>query len=108
MKQQVDNDFRIPVLIRIEPGRFRDDLGPDTNFEQVLKTAKERGLRASLKSGNLLTGALFVDLDFIPMRNRGKGRKKLLVILCCRQSVVVWLKSNRKSCKHWIRLIICH
>lgn len=73
MRQQVDNDFRIPVLIRIEPGRFRDDLGPDTNFAQVLKTAKEQGLRASLKSGNLLTGALFVDLDFYPDAKPWKG-----------------------------------
>lgn len=77
MKQQVDNDFRIPVLIRIEPGRFRDDLGPDTNFEQVLKTAKERGLRASLKSGNLLTGALFVDLDFYPDAKPWKGPQEI-------------------------------
>jgi paraquat-inducible protein B len=66
MKQRVDNDFRIPVLIRIERGRFRDDLESDANFAQILKTAKERGLRASLKSGNLLTGALFIDLDFYP------------------------------------------
>ncbi|CND07392.1 intermembrane transport protein PqiB [Yersinia pseudotuberculosis] len=77
IKQQVDNDFRIPVLIRIEPGRFRDDLGPDTNFEQVLKTAKERGLRASLKSGNLLTGALFVDLDFYPDAKPWKGPQEI-------------------------------
>lgn len=34
MRQRVDNDFRIPVLIRIEPGRFREDLGPDANFEK--------------------------------------------------------------------------
>ncbi|ANI28767.1 paraquat-inducible protein B [Yersinia entomophaga] len=73
VKQRLDNDFRIPVLIRIEPGRFRNDLGPDANFEQILKTAKERGLRASLKSGNLLTGALFVDLDFYPDAKPWKG-----------------------------------
>ncbi|HDL7798189.1 TPA: intermembrane transport protein PqiB [Yersinia enterocolitica] len=73
IRQRVDNDFRIPVLIRIEPGRFREDLGPDANFEKILKTAKERGLRASLKSGNLLTGALFVDLDFYPDAKPWKG-----------------------------------
>ncbi|ELI6450820.1 intermembrane transport protein PqiB [Yersinia ruckeri] len=77
IKQTVDNDYRIPVLIRIEPGRFRGDLGPETHFEQILKTAKERGLRASLKSANLLTGALFVDLDFYPDAKPWKGPQEI-------------------------------
>ncbi|PWV71248.1 intermembrane transport protein PqiB [Halomonas sp. A11-A] len=58
--------FSIPVLIRIEPQR----LGIE-NQDVVLSEWRERfdrlfgvGLRASLKSGNLLTGALFVDLNF--------------------------------------------
>ncbi|RTR06357.1 intermembrane transport protein PqiB [Halomonas nitroreducens] len=56
----------IPVLIRIEPQR----LGIDSQaldledwrarFDRLFK----RGLRASLKNGSLLTGALFVDLTF--------------------------------------------
>ncbi|SDJ83907.1 intermembrane transport protein PqiB [Billgrantia gudaonensis] len=60
------NGFSIPVLIRIEPQR----LGIE-NQEIELEEWRERfdrlfaeGLRASLKSGNLLTGALFVDVDF--------------------------------------------
>lgn len=58
--------FSIPVLIRIEPQR----LGIE-NAELDLDEWRERfermfgaGLRASLKNGNLLTGALFVDLNF--------------------------------------------
>lgn len=58
--------FSIPVLIRIEPQR----LGIE-NRDVDLEEWSERfdrlftlGLRASLKSGNLLTGALFVDLNF--------------------------------------------
>ncbi|WP_416136982.1 intermembrane transport protein PqiB [Halomonas sp. HK25] len=58
--------FSIPVLIRIEPQR----LGIE-NQDVDLAEWRERfdrlfgvGLRASLKSGNLLTGALFVDLNF--------------------------------------------
>ncbi|MDP5291975.1 intermembrane transport protein PqiB [Oceanimonas sp. CHS3-5] len=60
--------FAIPVLIRIEPQRF-------DNTSEVIDTRAwyarlERmfghGLRASLKAGNLLTGALFVDLNFHP------------------------------------------
>lgn len=58
--------FSIPVLIRIEPQR----LGIE-NRQVDLAEWRERfdrlfgqGLRASLKSGNLLTGALFVDINF--------------------------------------------
>lgn len=57
--------FAIPVLIRIEPQRLGGE------GELILEEWQARferlfglGLRASLKSGNLLTGALFVDLNF--------------------------------------------
>ena len=62
--QRLNNDYRIPVLIRIEPDRFRAQMGKGFNFEKHLKDSFKSGLRASLKSGNLLTGALYVDLDF--------------------------------------------
>ncbi len=58
----------IPVLIHIEPQRLvsfgaaADDAGWRVRFADLIQD----GLRASLKSGNLLTGALFVDLDFHP------------------------------------------
>jgi len=59
--------FAIPVLIRIEPQRL--NAGSDAPID--LEAWHERftrmfdyGLRASLKAGNLLTGALFVDLNF--------------------------------------------
>ncbi|NHB88962.1 intermembrane transport protein PqiB [Photorhabdus tasmaniensis] len=66
MIQRMDNDFRIPVLISIEPGRFEKELGTGFDVEKELNSITKRGLRASLKSGNLLTGALFIDLDFYP------------------------------------------
>ncbi|MDC9613041.1 intermembrane transport protein PqiB [Xenorhabdus khoisanae] len=66
IKQRVDSDFRIPVLIHIEPGRFKKELGDGFDTDKELKEIIERGLRASLKSGNLLTGALFIDLNFFP------------------------------------------
>lgn len=62
--QQLNNDYRIPVLIRIEPDRFESMLGKDFNIEQHLKDGIKSGLRASLKSANLLTGSLYIDLDF--------------------------------------------
>lgn len=58
--------FAIPILIRIEPQRFDDqDTEPDMAiWSERLAGMFGHGLRASLKAGNLLTGALFVDLNF--------------------------------------------
>jgi paraquat-inducible protein B len=58
--------FAIPVLIRIEPQRLgieNSDINLD-EWEARFERMFGLGLRASLKSGNLLTGALFVDLNF--------------------------------------------
>ncbi|QFY90709.1 MCE family protein [Magnetovirga frankeli] len=62
-------EIRIPVTIEIERGRFRPTGGnPEQSADErlVLQALVERGLRASLKSGNLLTGSQFVDLVFMP------------------------------------------
>lgn len=62
--------FAIPVLIRIEPQRLEssENINEDIDDQEVrdrFETMfKEYGLRATLKAGNLLTGALFVDLNF--------------------------------------------
>ncbi len=62
-----DTTFRIPVLIEIEPERViaRGD-GEGQGPEQMLRTLVERGLRARLQTGSLLTGQLFVELDMHP------------------------------------------
>lgn len=52
----------IPVLIRIEAGRLYENLTLQ-QLGQELDLAISRGLHAVLKTGNLLTGALYVDLD---------------------------------------------
>ncbi len=58
----------IPVLIRIEHGRMRDNI----NEEEVDKLAAafrknvKYGLRASLATASLISGALYVTLDFYP------------------------------------------
>ena len=59
-------DTRIPVLIEIDPALMwpetaREMIKPDAEF---LKDAVTKGLRAALKTGSLLTGSLFVDLDY--------------------------------------------
>jgi len=79
-------DFRIPVLITLEPERLdsvvtetgevvtgeakEDVLEEETSHTYDLDTRTrqliEKGFRGQLKTGNLLTGQLYVDLDFYP------------------------------------------
>lgn len=59
-------DMRIPVLIEIDPVLMRPETArqmtsPDSEF---LKEAVGKGLRAALKTGSLITGAMFADLDY--------------------------------------------
>lgn len=58
--------FAIPVLIRIEPQRLGIE-NSDIDLEEWdnrFMRLFDLGLRASLTNGSLLTGALFVDLNF--------------------------------------------
>lgn len=56
----------IPVLISIEPGMLAL---PDTEvsldyMKKVIEGGVKKGLRASLQTGNLLSGSLYVSMDF--------------------------------------------
>jgi paraquat-inducible protein B len=58
---------RIPVRIAMEPERT--GLGLDSDPEELRRRSNslvESGMRAQLKTGNLLTGQLIVSLDFFP------------------------------------------
>lgn len=66
MRQVLDDDYRIPVLIRIEPERLINQVGDTPDIAQHIEGLMKRGLRGSLKTGNLVTGALYVDMDFFP------------------------------------------
>jgi paraquat-inducible protein B len=61
-----DDDQSIPVLLRIEPGRLslNDSAEGIANLERSVVGAVDGGLRATLKSGNILTGALYVSFDY--------------------------------------------
>ncbi|MDN5869607.1 MAG: intermembrane transport protein PqiB [Nitrococcus sp.] len=61
-------DRAVPVLIRIEPERFegKDSTITLAQWQSRIEHLMARDLRASLKTGNLLTGSLFVDIDFHP------------------------------------------
>ena len=54
--------FRIPVKLAIQPERFTT-LVDDAKRREVIDHLVAAGLRAQLKSGNLLTGQLLVALD---------------------------------------------
>ena len=72
------DDRRIPVLIEIDPYQLRRETAdkmsePNSDF---LAKAVGNGLRAALKTGSLLTGAMYVDLDFYkdqPVATLGKA-----------------------------------
>jgi paraquat-inducible protein B len=63
-----DVEFRIPVLVEIEPDRLEaEDLGVSADERrQVMDQLVEKGLRAQLKTGSFVTGQLYVDLDLHP------------------------------------------
>lgn len=66
-----DTSFKIPVLLEIEPERIIEkqsgqELNAQNNSLSTIKLLIERGLRASLQTGSLLTGQLYIDLDMHP------------------------------------------
>jgi len=66
-----DNDnenFRIRVVVEIESERWAEAgfIGNDTKRKELMDSLLNKGFRAQLKSGNLLTGKQVVVLDFFP------------------------------------------
>ncbi len=60
-----DPERRVPVLIQIDPGLITDLPKESTEpAEKFIEEAVRGGLRASLKTGSLITGQMYVDLDF--------------------------------------------
>lgn len=58
---------RIPVTLNLEPERFDAPGGGGADAAYAgMKALVDRGLRAQLRTGNLLTGELIVALDFFP------------------------------------------
>ena len=62
----------IPVTVRLDPAAFgvqmlnMDATQSAAVHRQLVEGMSARGVRAQLRSGNILTGALFVALDFFP------------------------------------------
>jgi paraquat-inducible protein B len=61
-------EFRIPVFIEIEGNRIRQMhvRGTEKARRQFMKSLIDRGLRAQLGTVSLVTGQLYVQLDFFP------------------------------------------
>jgi len=69
IKLEFDYDvkaFRIPVEIEIEPERIAMTGKQTIDRQRGNEILVEKGLRAQLKQGNLLTGQLYIDLDMYP------------------------------------------
>ena len=69
IKLEFDYDklaFRIPVVIELEPGRIKMIGTQKIDRRRANEILVEKGLRAQLKQGNLLTGQLYIDIDIHP------------------------------------------
>ena len=69
-------EFHLPVVIELEPERFNGGFSDLTEVEHrsIKHELVARGLRAQLKTGNILTGMLYVDLEFFPDAKEEKIR----------------------------------
>lgn len=67
----VKPDISLPVEVKLFPGRLHGRYGQQTDadlqtYERLLERMVGRGLRAQLRTGSLITGQLYIALDFFP------------------------------------------
>lgn len=68
---RAERDFRMPVLVQVYSDRLRRKAGDPGRVSTVTQQQRlqyliGKGLRAQLRNGNLLTGQVYVALDFFP------------------------------------------
>ena len=63
--------LRMPVIAEIYPSRLSHGREFDPN-KKVLNEFIQRGLRAQMKTGNILTGQNYIALDFFPKAKRAE------------------------------------
>ncbi|MGJ7509980.1 intermembrane transport protein PqiB [Variovorax sp. GT1P44] len=67
-----EREFKMPVLVQIYPDRMRRRVAGGMPTESRYSTLERwqflvsKGLRAQLRTGNLLTGQVYVAIDFFP------------------------------------------
>jgi len=59
-------EVRIPVMIKIQPERVKTIGNHPINPRKRIESLIKRGLKARLKTGSLLTGQLFIEMDLLP------------------------------------------
>ncbi len=65
-----NQSFRVPVEVTLEPERVQMVGGNDADgdeYDRIMGTLVDRGMRARLKTGSFITGQLFVDLGMYPV-----------------------------------------
>ena len=68
----MNHDISVPVEVRVYPDRLREQYRTKakqsqlTNIHKQIDRLVSRGFRAHLKSASLLTGQLYIALDFFP------------------------------------------
>jgi len=71
---RAEREFRMPVLVQVYPDRLRrrenhgnaEATESRSTQQERLRFLAEKGLRAQLRNGNLLTGQVYMALDFFP------------------------------------------
>ena len=94
--------FKIPILIKIEPERFtirgRDENKSQEVDEKVFANLVAKGFRAQLQSSSLITGDLLIDLNFYPDAKPVKIHKENgLYVIPSVPATLETLKSNLQS-----------
>ena len=64
----------IPVLIYVEPGRMAlpDKASSIASFKQAIAKGVSNGMRATLETGNLLTGAKYIAIDYFDVQEKAE------------------------------------
>ncbi|MBW2709253.1 MAG: MCE family protein [Deltaproteobacteria bacterium] len=58
--------FHVPVIIEIQPDKIHLTKGKRMPMDKMVPLLIERGLRAQLTMGSLITGQLIIELDYYP------------------------------------------
>jgi len=64
----LDQKTRIPVIIQIEPARLgmKDDENKISLVKESIEKMIQQGLHGFMRSGSLLTGSKYIEIDYVP------------------------------------------